>query len=449
MLKRSVVLENIETNPMRHRRQFQSLSNVLEIDVNSFALDVAHVHNDATLEMLSSKLALLIQIVQENQSKLLRMANHETRNDDLAIKEILDGPIIDEPFAAEPSSQNGVNQHRKDESAISSTTETDGIPTEILRQVSLSGYLSSKELGRWLLLTSRKFEYVLGGDFLFKCLCESRWRNHLSHIPKSIVDAAGYRRIFRQLVRPCMLAMHETMNKPKKPKLSANDLVLMISIRDVQQDEEIISKSLSGPALDSLMKYGMLDISLLQNKGTSTEDSFLHRGDNYFQLTWHGRERFKATLHLLRLDREDGDSDRSQHICCIHETHCEDFSYRPSNHTGTIVFSPSNHPLQLTDQGKLFEHRLGMELHCNDDYKGLQFVVKLRWAAFLGGRVGYSTITPDSRRSMNPIEFTGLTVEAKRVNHDFDWFYYDSIDESQKTGVSLLNLLEELSGWTS
>ena len=76
MLKRSVVLENIETNPMRHRRQFQSLSNVLEINVNSFALDVAHVHNDATLEMLSSKLALLIQIVQENQSKLLRMANH-------------------------------------------------------------------------------------------------------------------------------------------------------------------------------------------------------------------------------------------------------------------------------------------------------------------------------------------------------------------------------------
>jgi hypothetical protein len=81
---------------------------------------------------------------------------------------------------------------------------TTKIPPEVLWQVTISDYLNFQELGRFLLCTCRSFVPNLGSDYVWKFLCQSKWKYTLD-MDETLIQAVGYETLFRKLSRRALL----------------------------------------------------------------------------------------------------------------------------------------------------------------------------------------------------------------------------------------------------
>jgi hypothetical protein len=74
------------------------------------------------------------------------------------------------------------------------------MPTKVLRQLAQSGFLSTADLAKMLLLTCKGYGADLGRDYIYKHLCRSRWR-YITKLPPSLIADRGYHWLFRHLSR--------------------------------------------------------------------------------------------------------------------------------------------------------------------------------------------------------------------------------------------------------
>ena len=72
------------------------------------------------------------------------------------------------------------------------------MPTEVLWQLTRSGFLSTADLAKTLLLTCKGYGIYLGRDYVYGYLCKSRWRN-ITKLPPSLIADRGYFWLFRNL----------------------------------------------------------------------------------------------------------------------------------------------------------------------------------------------------------------------------------------------------------
>lgn len=73
------------------------------------------------------------------------------------------------------------------------------IPTEVIRRVSLSGFLSSEELGRLLLFTRKLFAHNLTPEFVFRAANFARSDQFHNCVPASITQAHGVKWLYEQM----------------------------------------------------------------------------------------------------------------------------------------------------------------------------------------------------------------------------------------------------------
>ena len=83
------------------------------------------------------------------------------------------------------------------------------MPIEVLRQLTQSGFLSTADLAKTLLLTCKGYGIDLGRDYVYEYLCKSRWRN-ITKLPPSLIADRGYFWLFRNLSR----GLHESPGEP-------------------------------------------------------------------------------------------------------------------------------------------------------------------------------------------------------------------------------------------
>jgi hypothetical protein len=108
------------------------------------------------------------------------------------------------------------------------------IPAEVLHQVCQSDFLTVQEMGRLLLLVSKKdIQDGLSKERCWELICCKQWRNTID-IPKSILLRmdGGYEGLFRQRYKSVTTAAATTSNNGgiPPPRLSPNQLTLLISI---------------------------------------------------------------------------------------------------------------------------------------------------------------------------------------------------------------------------
>jgi hypothetical protein len=127
--------------------------------------------------------------------------------------------------------------HEETKSSPSPTTTTTTIsiiPVEVLHQVCQSDFLTVQEMGRLLLLVSKKdIQDGLSKERCWELICCKQWRNTID-IPKSILLRmdGGYEGLFRQRYKSVTTAAATTSNNGviPPPRLSPNQLTLLISI---------------------------------------------------------------------------------------------------------------------------------------------------------------------------------------------------------------------------
>jgi hypothetical protein len=213
------------------------------------------------------------------------------------------------------------------------------IPTEVLRQIAQSNFLTLKEMGRFLLLVSKSFPDALGQDNVWAMICCKQWRN-TSKIPRYIIEARGYQWLFHQRLtgsatgdprrgggarglpnsrgtssvgRRCLSS---SSVGPKNqhhglaaPTLSPDRLVLLTSIW--KGTEEVASLAFTGDPLATLVATGELNVRL-ENPILLGEVPIVDGVVDFHGGRGELFDDWRATIHCVRLDEYK--------CCCVHET---------------------------------------------------------------------------------------------------------------------------------
>ena len=379
-------------------------------------------------------------------------------------------------------------------SVVQTTTVDNAIsqifPTEILRQVAQSEYLSVKELGRFLLLVSKGFVNDLGSDQVWKILCCNEWKNTCK-IPRHLIDVRGYQWLFQQRVYNSLSGGSVNVKDGERPKrrvsqvsssssssgllfaqnLSPNTLFLLTSIW--KGSTEVASLTFTADPLSTLVTTGELNVKLenpiplgefpinpdsgvIDFNGSSAEGEF----DD-----WH------ATIHVIRLDEFK--------CCCIHETSsCSwgeyDYIVDPTNSQnsriynengsrhddpnkrqkvdgvgdgndevddtgvevdmGYLDFSPNTDGMEFTGLGKALLSRIREYDTHSDKLVGIRLDATL--LCFTKG------FQPNA--SSVQLSFSELRLEVWKSYMEGSAVLFNSTSESQKHGVTLLHLFDHL-----
>ena len=352
------------------------------------------------------------------------------------------------------------------------TSSSSTIPSEVLRQLTVSKFLTSEELGRLLLRTSKSISSSLSKEYIWQNMCLSRWP-HSPPPPKSLISQRGYKWYFRQLTASPSNANGSTSvfhRHLSPPKLKIQDLLLVISIRHPQRGE-LLSATLKGEQLNQLfVRQGELEIRLAQNNqqsSSSSSSSFFCLGDlpvtsctrrfdndenqRYFQDTDIAAlfRNWKVTAHLFRLD--------TNACCCLHDAHnIDEFRYHgrfydraryintvskfvPAQGTIHVVGTSNNRPYcwDWTEQGRCWIKLVQKHAQTSPRY---QFSVSERTVRlamkFPSTRV--RLLQENGKDDVARVEAESFKLEIKN---------FADLDPQNGHGVSMLHLLEELKGW--
>jgi hypothetical protein len=177
------------------------------------------------------------------------------------------------------------------------------MPTEVLRQLTQSGFLSTADLAKTLLLTCKGYEIDLGREYIYEHLCKSRWHN-ITKLPPSLIAERGYCWLFRNLSRGLFDAYAEQLLSIPPPAFSYADMLFSISIRD-GSGKEIVSEVLCGEQLDSLKRDGSVVVLLKKPIVIGTFPSAPVDAYEYARHVDRDEEEcenWSVVVHLFRLD---------------------------------------------------------------------------------------------------------------------------------------------------
>ena len=318
------------------------------------------------------------------------------------------------------------------------------VPTEVLRQLTQSGFLSTVDLTKTLLLTCKCYGIDLGRDYVYEHLCKSRWRN-ITKLPPSLIADRGYYWLFRSLSR----GLCESLDEPSTmlpPAFSYDDMLFSVSIRD-GSGKEILSEVLCGDQLDTLKRDGSAGIFLEQPIRIGTYPSAPVRAYAAYADRDEEYDDWSVTVHLFRLDENK--------CCCVHESgSCywmTGFDYPAENaadrrsltaslrFVGLLNSEPSVSILELDEGGKLLEGRI-QELHWST-FQGIKFDVHLN--CFVQEQAPHPDV-PSARTVV--LEFGEVRLTALRVNSGGPLAEFTHACAHQH-GVTLPHLLQHLKGW--
>jgi hypothetical protein len=410
-------------NPAALETLLQVLSDVDSVIV----LQEATTAKEATIDTLISRFEDLTSILK--QAKRRRQAKRKyCGNDGIVLKQ----PSLD------GDSKRTLEENRA------------RMPTEILRQLTQSGFLSTADLAKTLLLTCKCYEIDLGREHVYEYLCRSRWRN-ITKLPPSLIADRGYYWLFRNMalrIYKASLDIEEPATIPP-PAFSYADMLFSVSIRD-GSGKEIVSEVLCGEQLDTLQgdgyAYAILEQPIIIGTYTSNVTYGAYAG--YAQRDMEC-DNWSVTVHLFRLDQNK--------CCCVHESgscewdtrYCADEDPSYADRVAWVNSSAQQlGTLELDEWGKLLERRIQeFDRHYPDDdvqpFQGLHFGVDLDCC--VQAQAPPHPDDPSAQTVVLLLGNIGLTAMRQVDNTDGDRQYFT--DAGADHGVTLAHLLGHLKMW--
>jgi hypothetical protein len=407
----SIVEYAVSPPPLKRQRtsaetkSASAVDNILNIHPYKLLCDATSL-DDQALDSLESRLKGLLRSIDtiKHVRRTRTIQKDEDRKDQMSLT------TIDVHKTA-----------TQDETVLHSTP----IHTQVLRQLTISDYLTAEDLGRLLLLTSKSFISDLGEDFVYFQLCRKRWRNSAS-IP-TLAKVRGYPWLYQTL--------SQGPEKPKKrvwptlpvPTLTPESMTLLVNIRDGHR--EVLSEVVRGESLKELLHCGQVYIPL--EHPILIEDYPIDHVPQRNQPSAEF-EGWNATMHAVRLD---------DHTCCCVHRSTDVLEGSDKNKNWNLHFLPELAGLELTDEGKEFEARIreyDRSVH-NLPSEGIYFTAS----------AVSSTFSCPTDRSKVRIAFTRLKVEILEMYDLLGGDVYDSDVVSKTHGVTALHLLDKLRGMES
>jgi hypothetical protein len=314
-------------------------------------------------------------------------------------------------------------------------------PPEVLRQVTIKGYLNFHELGRFLLCTSKSFVPTLGSEYVWKYLCQSKWKYTL-HMDESLIQAVGgYETLFHKLSRRALLQREQdpkrelaaffssrTVNNNvaleqwsplPQATLKLEQLQLFLSLRN-GSNQELVSIQVSHENLVQFVGQGQVQLWLDNNNNNNNNaTSSPIRIDVPLGEPLESQVKdWTATLHLVRLD--------TLQICAINKADAV------SVHGNEVKFL--SQWLPLTPKGR---HQLERRIQAHDVTYG---------ETYLG--ISCQVQIPLQRVSHEQLQLDRIQLQVRRRHGRFPSALLDARQEEQRQhGVTLLHLWNELQGW--
>ena len=399
----------------------ESLLQVLSNFPSEIFLQEAATAEDATIDALITRF--------EEMSSILKQAKRQRK---FKRKDYADSLLMEQ----QSLEQQSLNLNSK------TLGNRAGMPTEVLRQLTQSGYLSTADLAKTLLLTCKCYVIDLGREYVYEHLCKSQWRN-ITKLPPSLLADRGYYWLFRNLSRGTCESREEVSPIPP-PAFDYDAMLFSVSIRD-ERGKEIVSEILCGEQLETLKEDGSGGIVLERpiKIGTiplASVEAYAEHGDRDEEC-----RNWSVRVHLFRLDENK--------CCCVHESNSCDWVENLSHPLVGFVMSIASSPnLKLDEGGKLLEGRiqefdrfsLPVEREERDRFQGIKFGVNL----YCCGREQEHLQDDPSARTI-ALVFGEVRLEAHRV---VDWTT-DQLPElfinanEYHHSVALPHLLEHLKGW--
>jgi hypothetical protein len=322
------------------------------------------------------------------------------------------------------------------------------IPTEVLRQLTQSGFLSTADLAKTLLLTCKCYELDLGREYVYEYLCRSRWRN-ITKLPPSLIADRGYYWLFRNMSRGINKpSLEELSTMPPPPAFGYDEMLFSVSIRD-GSGREIVSEVLCGDQLDTLKRDGIAGIFVEQpiiigTYPAGTVDAYRRYAERDAEC-----DNWSVTVHLFRLDQNK--------CCCVLDASSSDWmvTTRTNHHAPISVAAvdrfvlscdssfPSSGTLELDERGELLEGRIQEFLELDAPrLEGILFDVHLN--CFVQEQAPHY---PDDRSARTVVLELGdvqLEILLKYVDGNYEGFNEARANDH---GVTLPHLLEHLKKW--
>lgn len=411
----------------------------------------------------STEVDLLLEVVEADLGNLLAAANRlggEDRNN-----------LLQKLVSVCETLRQGPNTICSQDEAPSSSCP---IPAEVIRQVCSSEYLTIREQGRWLLLVSKSIGQSLGNHQLWKLLCCRQWQNS-SLVPSCVLERRGYEWLFKQRIVSSHLDHYQIsapMMRPQRldpPTISIDKLVLLISIFN-SKEQETVSIALSGNELESLLQTGEMNISLLDPVLLGPH-TIRKNGIIEFDMFCTDFFDWKATMHLLRTDRSQ--------CAIVHDTvntswgeydYCEDSSASATGPTAKMTLPLSGLDLaelketarKKNKKAETVEVDMGYLEFSTDpldlDFVGQAYFERLRQGeAFRSDVLDNVKIEPsllcytrdfDQSKQSVELAFSELRLDIWMTYRSGAAKLFNSRQAADREhGVTLLHLLDHLSGW--
>jgi hypothetical protein len=389
-------------------------------------------------------------LINNNEIDSIWQASMKLNNDDFEMLEKRLNDMIDLLNDAKVTRQNMLfltqrNQSEKQTLAVQDVPTTrqhtmmacedhdPPLPAEVLRQLALSRFLTSEELGRLLLLTSKALSRSLSKDFIWRNICDTRWR---STPPKALISSKGYHWYFRQLSKTSQQSHERRGEEIPSPRLRSENLVLIINIRNPQQGK-FVSATLQGERLDALLlskgeiripfdtPVDLGELSLIPSSKGPGQFFFRDCSVRSCFGSW------MTTVHLFRLD--------TNVCCCIHET--SSFRYKGWCYN---LASPNMVSVNIPAKGEIHLNMTGGGWGLTETGQDL----KKRIQTLLPGAKEHANCLHLQLKILSTIRLMGdhdAKLEAHQLKVEIANF--SDLDPRNLHGVTMLHVLNELSGW--
>jgi hypothetical protein len=299
------------------------------------------------------------------------------------------------------------------------------IPTEVLRQLLRSRFLSSKDFSPLLLWTSKSILSDISQDNVYYLLSRNLCSSSLQ-LPRSLIQARGSQWLYTSLSKGLSKTQPCKWPTLAPPTLTPEKLVLLVSIWN--GDREAISEAFQGDVLNELVRTGhaMRDLAGPVIMGEVTRENNAIRRVPIDVNGW------SAKMHLFRLD--------SNQSCCVHDSkglwwHFDgDFQEQ----VGNLHLCPTSVGLELTPAGQQLEGRIRE----HDRYLDHQSFEGICVEATMICETHPSLYDPNKME----VAFTKIQVELHSI-YEFAGDVFHCEDDSLGHGVTALHLIDELRGW--
>lgn len=336
------------------------------------------------------------------------------------------------------SAASAISQPSQDNLPSSSS-----VPSTVIQLV--VPYLTAKEMGCFIFLTSQSMASMLDKDFIYKEICNKLFGKQ--EMIQKVARKEGYQWIFKERCQK-KISLQPTVLEPLPiPKLRPDDMALCIDIRN-DKNELVSTKTIDNSMnnnnrLSDLFTKGTLtvDLDVPVLAGKLLGESSCH----CWNLTKSSYQGWSAHLHLFVPGRENPTSFQG------HTLLDTAFSvWKGYSSIGELAFLQKERTsgLQLTDRGRCIQNRINNNSKTGNwkNYLGLQF--KVIFICEKTVRVRSVDAAAGTKSDIQMFSFTQARVEAIRLhettsgNIQHNLFRKDS--GWQVHGVELLHLIEEL-----